>query len=146
MKKRTVIFLIITLAITAFIFSNSLKTAEESAEISTGLLTVISGMLARFHIGITHHMLRKAAHFTEFFMQGAAMVLLFSSTRLRFRGGAIYVAFFGLFTGCCDELLQLFSAGRGSQVSDVFVDFSGTLTAVIVFALIFLFERRRKSC
>lgn len=144
--KKNYIYLILAILATVFIFSNSMQTAEESSEVSGGLLLVISRIIARFNFTISHHFLRKAAHFTEFFMQGVFLTLFFKNTRLRLQGGAVYAAFLGLFTACCDEFIQLFFDGRGSQVSDVFIDFSGTAASILVIAAILCIRRRKKLC
>ena len=36
----------------------------------------------------------------------------------------------GLLTALCDETIQLFYAGRGSSVTDVWIDFAGVLTGM----------------
>ena len=144
--KKNYTYLILALLVTAFIFSNSMHSAEESSEISGGLLNIITHFTERFNFTISHNFLRKAAHFTEFFVQGTFFALFFKNMRLRLRGGAVYVAFFGLFTACCDEFIQLFFDGRGSQVSDVFIDFSGTVTSILLIAAILCIKRRKKLC
>lgn len=143
MKKRN-IYLAIALVITAFIFTNSIQTADTSSELSGGLLEAVNAVLARIHLSVSHHFLRKAAHFSEFFAQSVFLSLFFAGGRNKLSACAVYTAFCGLFSACCDEFIQLFSAGRGSQVSDVFIDFSGTLAALaLIFAVIFL--KRRKT-
>ncbi len=144
--KKSYIYLILALLITVFIFSNSMQTADESSKISGGLLLAITQITEKFHFSVTHNFLRKAAHFTEFFAQGVFLTLFFKNTRFRLSGGAVYAAFFGLLTACCDEFIQLFYDGRGSQVSDVFIDFSGTVMSILIIALIFCFKRRKKLC
>ena len=142
LMKKKYIFLVLALAVTAFIFSNSMQSADSSSKVSMGFLGIISHVAAPLGITLTHHLIRKAAHFTEFFTQGALWALFFKNTRLQFRGGAIYAAFFGLLTACCDEYIQLFSPGRGSAVSDVFIDFSGTCCALIIIGGLLFLKRR----
>lgn len=139
--KRSRIYLIIAGVITVFIFSNSLQTASRSSEISGGVQTLLMNMLSWTGLPLTHRFVRKAAHFTEFFMQSLFMTLAAKNSRRGLKNGAVYVAFGGLLTACCDEFLQLFSAGRSSQVSDVFIDFFGTVAAIAAVSLI---QWRRK--
>lgn len=146
LMKKNYIYLIIAILATVFIFSNSMQNADESSKISGGLLMAVSRFTERFNFTVSHHFLRKAAHFTEFFMQGVFLTLFFKNTRLRLQGGAVYVAFLGLLTACCDEFIQLFFDGRGSQVSDVFIDFSGTVTSILIVAAVLCFRRRKKLC
>ncbi len=143
MKKSRIYFAIAAL-ITIIIFANSAQSGEVSAEISSGVLSWILKLLSGTGITISHFFIRKSAHITEFFLQAFFLGLGIKNTKFGFKRGAVYVAFTGLFTACCDEFLQLFSDGRGSQVSDVFIDFSGTVAAVLVVgAVYFIGERRR---
>ena len=94
--------------------------------------------------GMATHYVRKFAHFAEFFAQGAALSgAIFS---VKYYKNFIYVLLTGLFTACIDEHIQLFFEGRSAQISDVFVDFSGTaLSVIFVFILwIFLFKKAGK--
>lgn len=45
---------------------------------------------------------------------------------------AVYTAFAGLITALMDETIQLFSAGRSSQVTDVWIDFAGCVVGIVV--------------
>ena len=128
--------------ITAFIFSNSALPASESSAMSRGLLSVINSILP---FEISHHFIRKLAHFSEFFLQGFFFVQFLRSSRIPFKKSAILTAAVGLLTACCDEFLQNFSEGRAPRISDIFIDFSGTLTALFTIWLIFYFINGKKS-
>ena len=141
--KKSRIYLIIAGLITIFIFANSAQSAQESSEISGGVLTFLSRLLSGTGITVSHYFVRKAAHFTEFFMQSLFLSLGAKNSRVGLSGGAVYVAFAGLLTACCDELLQMFVDGRGSLVSDVFIDFSGTVTALAAVVILYLIKRRK---
>ena len=78
---------------------------------------------------LTEHMVRKAAHFCEYTMEGFFLLLgtrLFTH-KLRFLSWPVLL---GLLTALCDETIQLFYAGRGSSVTDVWIDFAGVLTGM----------------
>ena len=49
-----------------------------------------------------------------------------------------------LLTGFIDETIQIFS-GRGSAVSDVWLDFSGAAAAILILALARALLSRRRS-
>ena len=73
--------------------------------------------------------MRKAAHFCEYALEGFLLQLgvrLFSR-KLRFLS---WPALLGLLTALADETIQLFFDGRGSQVTDVWIDFAGVLTGM----------------
>ena len=128
-----------------FIFSQSLPDREASKEISVGVTSKIAPFLELF-LGsgnVSDHLVRKAAHFAEFFVFGtlsavcAALRAKYASAKL---GEAVAVktqsfanaAFLSLTTALTDETIQLFT-GRGSQVADVWLDFSGAVCAVFAF-------------
>ena len=94
-------------------------------------------------------MVRKAAHFCEYMLVGFLLLLgvrLFSP-RLRYLS---WPALLGLLTALCDETIQLFYAGRGSSVTDVWIDFAGVVTGMAVALLLSavlgaLFRPRRRE-
>ena len=51
----------------------------------------------------------------------------------------------GLLCALCDETIQLFVVGRSSQVSDIWVDFSGILAVAVLLWAIRRFRGRRKN-
>ncbi len=145
MKKIKIVFWLLFAAVTVFIFKNSAKPAAESSQqsgIFVSLAVRYLGFLFK-NADSAVVAVRKSAHFFEFFLQGAFLsAALFS---VKYHKALIYVLFTGLFTACTDELIQLFFEGRGSMVSDIFVDFAGTCFACICFVFAWLAaEKRRK--
>lgn len=128
-KKASIAFVLLTILWTGFIFSQSLMPASQSSTESGRIVDFI----LRF-IDIDKSLLtvivRKAAHIFEFFVQSTLLgfSLLFLQ---KFPKNITLILFLGLLTACCDEFLQLFSDGRGGLVSDIFIDFSGTITGVV---------------
>ena len=134
MSKKSVIFLILSVLSTAFIFSNSCRTAEVSSE-QSGIIVDIVSQIINCDTGILTTVIRKLTHMFEFFLQAVA-VCLFIDSLGKLPEYIVYALFTGLLTACTDEFLQLFFDGRGSMVSDVFIDFSGTITGVILYFII----------
>lgn len=135
MKKKSVIFLILGILSTVFIFSNSCTTAEISSEQSGRIVDFVS-QIVNCDTDILTVIVRKSAHMFEFFLQSLA-VCLFIDSLGKFPKYVIYTLFTGLLTACTDEFLQLFFDGRGSMVSDVFIDFSGTIIGTIIYFIIY---------
>ena len=114
-----------------FIFSNSMQTASVSSDASGLVLGLLQRVLRRMGYPglaarLTDHMVRKAAHFCEYALEGFLLQLgvrLFSR-KLRFLS---WPALLGLLTALTDETIQRFYAGRGSSVTDVWIDFAGVL-------------------
>ncbi len=143
--KKDKIFLVLAIAATAFIFCNSLQNASLSSDASGGLLDAIINIFPFLTSVLNIHILRKAAHITEFFTQGTFLMLWAACSKKGIRSNLPLVAFLGLFTACCDEFLQTFSEGRSPEVKDVFIDFTGTALAMGIVILIFLIRRRRRT-
>ena len=125
MKKR--VFWILTAALVGFIFWNSALDAGESSRLS-GSLTGI--------LGATEHFVRKSAHFLEFSLLGAMLSIDFAWQKAVSKLPFSRIALMGLLTACADETIQLFSAGRSSQLSDVWIDFGGVVFGAAVICLI----------
>ena len=117
-----------------FIFSNSMRTGADSSGMSRAVQDFLQSLLRRLGhpaaaARLTEHMVRKAAHFCEYTMEGFFLLLgtrLFTH-KLRFLSWPVLL---GLLTALCDETIQLFYAGRGSSVTDVWIDFAGVLTGM----------------
>lgn len=133
--------MILALAVTAFIFWNSLKPAQESSEASGRFVTALEKLFANFGLyadyGFVEKIVRKTAHITEFAVQAILVAGCFSG---KYRKRVIYILFFGLLTACTDEYIQLFSAGRAGLISDIFIDFGGTSLGTLIFGV----SKRRK--
>lgn len=120
-----------------FIFSQSLLGISASQKESGSVLKAVSPVLEVF-VGrgnVTNHLVRKLAHFTEFFTLGAEL-----SALLWVRGafGAqryLNGIFVGAAVALCDETVQLFT-GRGSQVQDVWLDILGAVCGLLFVALL----------
>lgn len=81
--------------------------------------------------------LRKIAHFIEFALLGAEVAVYILAFERRARYAALSYPF-AVITAFLDESIQMFS-NRGPAISDVWIDFSGFLSAsIIVYAAFFL--------
>lgn len=113
------------------IFWLSGRNADISDGQSTGLLDWIN---TTFGLSLSHHFVRKAAHFSEF----AGLSFLFNMSFYQTKGRSLPV----VSTLCTslyaatDEIHQLFVEGRACQFTDWLIDTAGALigTAVFLFA------------
>ena len=131
---------LVLIATLCFIWSNSLVGKEGSASLSRTVTAWLNGI----GIPVTEHFVRKSAHFCEFGLLGCELILLF-----RLRSGVRFqdlcnAAFAALLSAVTDETIQIFS-GRGSQVQDVVLDFSGALTGILLMSFIIQLIEKRKS-
>lgn len=132
------VFLLLTLAWIAFIFCRSAQPAVSSSEESGRLLD----FLQQFFPWLTVFLIRKAAHFTEFFILAALVCFT-----LRAAGKSLpwLPAVVGLLVAVSDELIQLTQEGRSCELRDMCIDFAGALFAAVIFWLIFRLYDRKKS-
>ena len=150
-----VVFTLALIGCIAFIFSNSMAVATVSTDSSGRVLAWMRIILRRLgqpglaeHL--TMHIVRKLAHFCEYTLEGFLLMLcmrVYSRHPLRH----ITVPMLGgVLTALTDETIQLFSEGRSSQVTDVWLDsagvLAGILTALVLMALCrLLFNHRNKE-
>ena len=118
-----------------FIYSRSLQDAEASDAESGAVL----GLLERFLPFLDMYLVRKLAHFTEYFILGS---LLYLDWRLLAKGSLWLPRAASLLFAASDELLQTRVPGRSGQLSDVLLDFCGIALAVCV---LYLFNRISKN-
>ena len=135
-KAIVVVFIVLIGAALLFIWSNSLESMELSYQKSAFLLKVLTFLLQPiFGKGnISDHLIRKLAHFTEFSILGALLSLYIAMRGRMQVQSVLNCMFFCLAAAVADEAIQLISA-RGSQVTDVLLDFAGALLGI--FTVIF---------
>lgn len=129
MRKKICFFLIIFCL--GFIWVNSLLPAELSGAMS-GLVTQIFGDPSE-GTGIAEGVIRKLAHGFEYAMLGTFMTVYAYEAIVK---RLPIIGFSGLMTAVIDETIQLFSAGRSSQIGDVWIDFAGFAAGTALVLLI----------
>ena len=128
------------------IFCFSSQPAEQSAELSTGVLSsnlellpsgATDDLLLRYHTP-----LRKLAHFSLYFMLGLSLTNTLREQR-RVPNVPAAIVLSALYAAS-DEFHQSFVAGRGPQVSDVLLDTIGAATGAILMGALYLMVRKRR--
>ena len=138
-----------------FIFSNSMAVAQVSSASSGRVLTLLQGALRRLgHPALaqrlTQHVVRKMAHFCEYMLEGFLLMLCMRVYSRHPLGHITMPMLGGVLTALTDETIQLYSPGRSSQVTDVWLDsvgvLAGILAALVLMALCrLLFHHRDKE-
>lgn len=157
MKKITKIAMVIAVVIIlAFIFGNSLLTKRQSNGLSKGIYDTLSPYLSKVFPSIIasengHLIVRKAAHFLEFFALGIFLYLLISILKEPYkshnksptaskitaalsmenkRDDRYFLIFLiGAIIAFLDEGLQILT-NRGNSFSDVLLDIAGVFCAI----------------
>ena len=144
-KILTVVYLILTIALTVFIFANSLDNGEESGKKSDVVVDLFRSFLGEIGINVDEYILgviiRKLAHFAEYFVLGCASSLFVFQILCKRH---IYASpAYCLAIAFCDEfVMQMITDGRAPRFTDVLIDFSGALLAVV---LICFFQSRKEK-
>ena len=128
------------------IFSFSLQSGDESGKLSGGIVAWIVGLFFPedfAYIGLVHFLVRKAAHFTEYFILGVLLSL--TAREAKWSRPLIKPWIMGTLVACCDETIQLFSEGRAGMITDVMLDSSGVLTGCVFLMLGVLFIEKRRA-
>lgn len=139
-----ILYILLIIATILFIFSNSLDSKDESSLKSSGVHEIINNVLKFLHSPflLSEYFVRKAAHFTEFFILGS---LLFGYTALEKKvvfQNEIYACFISCIVAMTDETIQYFS-NRGSMLLDVWLDFSAATIAIIFFYCIYILRKKK---
>lgn len=153
-KNKKYVLIILTVLWICLIFSFSLQPAEESSQLSSGfgawlmehVLSVFSDVfdtMSAQQLDNFHFIIRKCAHFSEFFVLGVLMYLTLGQVIVVHRAGAAL----GLcmLVAAMDETIQLFVAGRSGQFSDMMLDSSGSLVGICVLLVVNKFWNRGKK-
>ncbi len=151
-KKIILWFLVIFTCCMIFTFSsdNAEISRRISHEITTRILKLINidiDVMKDFdgeNFDTMHKAIRKVAHAAEFALLALFTVMLARSYNLSLKTSVIIALSFSLCYSISDEIHQLFIDGRAGRVSDVLIDFLGSLFSVSIFCLFnWILHRKR---
>ena len=125
-----------------FIFSNSMAVADVSSVSSGRVLQLLQAVLRRLGMPglaqrLTMHLVRKLAHFCEYTLEGFLLMLCMRVYSRRPLRHITVPMLAGVLTAMADETIQIYSPGRSSQVTDVWLDSAGVLAGILI-ALVFM--------
>lgn len=139
-----------------FIFSNSLKTGEQSSAQSSKVVDTVQDAVAIVapqspiatatgeDYDALHSLIRSMAHFGEFALLGALGV--WCALSYTHKKPFVFFPLIGVvIVPILDEVLQSFVSSRGSEIKDVLIDIAGGMSGMIfalgcVFVGICIFE------
>ncbi|WP_243133863.1 VanZ family protein [Ruthenibacterium lactatiformans] len=146
-----VLFTLFAAGTVVVIFSNSMQSGAASGLRSAAVTQWLNGGLARMGGGwrFSERLVRKLGHFSEYALLGFWLMLSLRVYTRRILSHISWPLFFGLLAGVLDEGIQMFADGRGSDVRDVVIDFSGVvfglLAALFLLLLVRMFHVLRES-
>ena len=127
------ISLIVIIALTLiFIYTRSMKSPSESKDESNRIGEIIALIISpdTWLGAFIQSNIRKLAHFAEFFALGLEITLYALLFVNRFRDRCLFCPL-GVILALFDETIQIFTE-RGPSISDVWIDFFGYLTAMLL--------------
>ena len=130
MKKKLLVILLVTTL--ALIWGQSVLDRDQSTKESSWIFEKLETVM-RFIVGpelANERLLRKMAHFGEFFLLSAEATILCILLGEKTIKGIITVFMLSNFCALLDETIQIFS-NRGSAVSDVWIDTAGAVSGII---------------
>lgn len=146
-KSRQWLWTLIVVFYAGFIFHNSMTPATESSRQSGAVLSMVLGMLNGMGLNgswVTEHLIRKMAHFAEYFLLGVLLWNCLKSYNLPGRFWTVLQLWLATVIPLADETIQLFTEGRSGQVDDVWLDISGVITGTLLTVGIWRMRRRRR--
>jgi len=136
MKKIINTLLVIIWMITIFIMSSFSST--ESSDQSGFIVNIIANILNTNNVDLLSLIIRKTAHFTEYFILGILVHNMIHNYNKKTYLSIIICIIYAI----CDEIHQLFVPGRSGQMLDVLIDVLGSLLGIYI--LIFI-KNKHKS-
>lgn len=152
-KSRTIYFVLLVLW-AVLIFVMSAQPAQQSSKLSGGIVSkIIAVFLNKFSsfslekqenlVHILTVFVRKIAHFSEFFILGifANMVsLTYEQYKLKFKIVAPII--FCVMYAISDEVHQYFVVGRACRITDMCIDISGSVLAILLVTFIYYLKKQ----
>ena len=137
------VLILLTLAL---IWGHSLLGREASSEESGFVMELLEPVLEMV-VGegnVTEFLVRKLAHFTEFFVLGLELMTFFAYRKPLFPQAFLLALTHGFFAAFLDETIQIFS-GRGPMIQDVWLDVCGFAVGASLMLGIMVWTKHRKN-
>jgi VanZ family protein len=137
------VLILLTLAL---IWGHSLLGREASSEESGFVMELLEPVLEMV-VGegnVTEFLVRKLAHFTEFFVLGLELLTFFAYRKPLFPQAFLLALTHGFFAAFLDETIQIFS-GRGPMIQDVWLDVCGFAVGASLMLGIMVWTKHRKN-
>ena len=133
-KKRLTLCITLIVLNLALIWGNSLLSGDESGAMSG---SVMQWVMAALHLpaemtDTVHHLIRKAAHFSEFACLSILLTWLCGMLGERGFHLVCLPIWGGMTAALIDETIQLFSPDRGPSLVDVWIDTSGAAVGMML--------------
>lgn len=131
-KNKISLLLVILWMILIFIMSSF--DANNSSNQSNFIVDIVVNILKIDNIELLSLIIRKLAHFTEYFILGILVINMFNRNNISNK--YLISIILCIIYACTDEIHQFFVPGRSCQVTDVIIDSMGSIMGVYLYKLI----------
>lgn len=131
-KNKRIINIVLVVFWMALIFTMSSFNSTESSNQSNFIVDIISKILNINNIELLSLIIRKLAHFTEYFILG----ILLSNLILSYNKKAYISIIICILYAISDEIHQIFVPGRSCQILDITIDSLGSILGIYLLLLI----------
>jgi len=129
------------------IFCFSHQSGDESSQVSERFVKLIERVAEILNLNIKGWdislLVRKGAHFTIFAVLGLLLFIALYNKSKKLLSSSVYSFLSGSAYAVFDELHQYFVPGRSCQLTDMLIDSSGVLAAVLLCIVITRFNRNK---
>lgn len=125
-KKKIRFYIVLVIIWLLVIFIMSSFDASESGKQSSFFVNIISKVLNIDDVKLLSLIVRKMAHFTEYFILGLLVSNVISLINKKY----YYAVIFGILYAISDEAHQIFVSGRVFQVRDILIDSLGLVCGI----------------
>lgn len=138
MKKKINIILVILWMILIFIMSS--YNGNNSSNQSNFIVDIISNILNISNIEILSLIIRKLAHFTEYFILGVLVYnMIYSFNKKSYIAIIICILY-----AISDEIHQIFVPDRDCNITDMLIDSTGSISGIYFLYLIYNIILKKK--
>ena len=130
MKNKISLLLVILWMI--FIFVMSSFDATSSSNQSNFIVDIITSIINIKDIGLLSLIIRKLAHFIEYFILGILVINFIT----RYDKKIIIAILLCIIYATSDEIHQIFVPGRSCQIIDIMIDSLGSIMGIYLYKLI----------
>ena len=123
------------------IFILSSQVIEESNQLSTGISGIVENTVGlvtpdtSFDTINFNYLVRKGMHFLAYFILGILISISFRRSKLHIIRNLMIALFLCILFAISDEVHQMFVAGRGPRISDIYIDSVGAMAGITVYLL-----------
>ncbi len=129
-KYKKYLSILLVILWMSFIFIMSSYDSNESSQQSGLIVGIITNIFNISNTDILSHIIRKLAHFTEYFILGILVINMLKYLSNKYLIISIIIC---ILYAISDEIHQLYVPGRSCQITDILIDSIGSILGISIF-------------